>query len=222
MGETAVPDTLTKKFKDSTLKIHEISAREQFTRDQLTACGHEGSVPIVIDPTLLPVEFQKLISNKFPAEPYIALYYIVGDDEIGKVALKLKKMLSLPIVNISSYRRFKGIDKNELFLNPGEWLNRIKHASLVCTNSFHGTALSVKFNKPFYVVNSRRKAVWSGNRTGELLSSLGLSHRILNSSDEIPEEKEEIFRKSDFRGAMEALKERQIYSLDFLKQALSL
>jgi len=219
MGETDVPDELKKEFREAALKIDRLSVRERFTRDQLVSCGYSETISLVLDPTLLPVQFPAFVAEEAPAEPYIAMYYVAGDEEIGKAALRLKKILHLPIVNLSS-SRFEGADKNELFLDPGKWLQRIRGAAVVCTNSFHGTALSVKFNRPFYVITARKHVGWPGNRMSELLSSLELEHRILNSSDEVPESREEILEGVDYKKAMELLGERQIRSLDFLRRSL--
>jgi hypothetical protein len=220
MGETVVPDGSAAGFKDAVSKIPAISVRERFTRDQLILSGRGGPIPVVLDPTLLPVDFAQILPKKDPGEPYIALYYISKDDEVEKAAMKLKRILNIPIVNISS-SRFTGADKNELFLNPAEWLQRVRHAAVVCTNSFHGTALAVKFNRPFYSIKVRGKSAWAGNRISELLSSLDLSPRLVDTSDDLPENREALLEMAGSQRTVELLEARQAYSLNFLREALS-
>ena len=38
-----------------------------------------------------------------------------------------------------------------MYPDPGEWVSLIRNASFVVTNSFHGTAFSLLFKKPFIV-----------------------------------------------------------------------
>lgn len=220
MGETAIPEPSAGLFKEMTSRIAHLSVREEFARTQVSASGRPGAVPLVLDPTLLPEDFSAILSGKAAAGPFIALYFVAWDEALGKAALKLKKILGLPVVNISAHS-FRRADKNELFLNPGQWLKRIKSAAVVCTNSFHGTALSVKFGRPFYAVRNGSEKDWAGNRISELLRSLGLEHRMADADGGIPDDREAVLNAADILKAVPLLKERQAASLDFIKQALS-
>ena len=65
---------------------------------------------------------------------------------------------------------------------PGDFLSYIKNASLVLTDSFHGTAFSVIYNKEFYSFCSEdldKRDV----RINTLLSALGLENRIVNTTN---------------------------------------
>ena len=64
-------------------------------------------------------------------------------------------------------------------VGPGEFLRYIGKAELVITNSFHGSALSIIFEKPFYCVShSSRNA-----RLESLLQNTGQPEKLLPVSD---------------------------------------
>ncbi len=93
------------------------------------------------------------------------------------------------------------------------FLGLFKHASCVCTNSFHGTAFSIIFRKPFWgtphnVANSR---------IADLLESIDLSDRQVSSVDEFPENP----LKIDYSIAEQKLNSLREESIAFLEGALN-
>ena len=80
---------------------------------------------------------------------------------------------------------------------PEEFLYLINNANLVCTNSFHGTALSIKLNKEFLV----------------------LECRIVNSVDESDQISQQ---KIDYSKVNQKLEELQNNSAQYLNKALKL
>ena len=65
---------------------------------------------------------------------------------------------------------------------PEDFLTLIKNAYLVCTNSFHGTALSIAFGKNFYVLEKFDK---SDSRKMSILNQLSLENRMIWGVDNI-------------------------------------
>ena len=80
------------------------------------------------------------------------------NDDLIKAAKKVSEELSLPVYNIVPPPRglFSGI-KRKLDVGPCEFLSMIKHAEFIVTNSFHGTAFSVTYEKPFVSIVSNDK-----------------------------------------------------------------
>ncbi|WP_375540479.1 polysaccharide pyruvyl transferase family protein [Rossellomorea marisflavi] len=65
--------------------------------------------------------------------------------------------------------------------SPEEFLGYFNNASFVITNSFHGTAFSIKYNKEFLTVPHRSV----GQRMINLLNLLKLDKRIITESSQL-------------------------------------
>ena len=88
-------------------------------------------------------------------------------------------------------------------------LSLIKYAECVVALSFHGTALSVIFEKEFYSVEGKNMA-----RVEALLSRIGLMDRIVKDIDDIKG------HKIDYGAVRESMKALQDDSYNWLVNAL--
>lgn len=59
------------------------------------------------------------------------------------------------------------------------WLNKIKHADFVVTDSFHCVVMCLKFHRPFVVVTEKKGNVGMNDRLYTLLDKIQLSNRII-------------------------------------------
>lgn len=80
-------------------------------------------------------------------------------------------------------------DKETEILNvtdagPAEFLHFFSEASLILTNSFHGTAFSINFGKDFYTITPARKT--NNCRQQSLLRLMGLENRLLQENAPLP------------------------------------
>ena len=92
------------------------------------------------------------------------------------------------------------IKKNNVqYVNPIEFLNLVYYAEAVVTVSFHGTAFSIIYEKPFFVVNRKESL---NSRMIDLLSLLGLDNRLISSFKE--------YSKEDFRININKCLEKEI------------
>ena len=82
--------------------------------------------------------------------------------------------------NVQSHsRKVSGVDRVIQAPTVGEFLRLIKNADLIITNSFHGVAFSINFNKAFVpLLNAKNPA-----RVQNLLQKLELSELIGVSPD---------------------------------------
>ena len=140
---------------------------------------------INVDPTLLisKEEWQKIESKEIYNDgKYILLYCLEPSKEQLKIADEISKKLQLPIV-ILRYN-----NKNDVFnhfvkkyaAGPEDFLAYIDHAALVLSSSFHGTAFSLIYHKPFYVLNGI-----NDNRISEILNKTNMMERSLESIEDI-------------------------------------
>ncbi|WP_428066283.1 polysaccharide pyruvyl transferase family protein [Candidatus Proelusimicrobium volucris] len=133
-----------------------------------------------IDPTLLLTKNEWLEVAQMPdRENYVLLYLMSHNAKIIDYAKELgqKKGLKVVMITTSPIPR-KGIEV--LMVTPQEWLGYFLKAKYVVTNSFHGLAFSINFNKDFFVdllpppsnVNSRLE---------NLLELTGLKGRLIDN-----------------------------------------
>ena len=72
---------------------------------------------------------------------------------------------------------------------PGEFISLVKGATVVCTDSFHGTIFSINFRKDFYVFckHSNSDEASENSRLHNVLDTFGLSDRLIKSMDNFNE-----------------------------------
>ena len=67
---------------------------------------------------------------------------------------------------------------------PEEFLYLINNANLVCTNSFHGTAFSIIFEKKFFSVNDYINGEYvDDERIRNILGEIGIPERYIKEED---------------------------------------
>ncbi len=164
----------------------------------------------VIDPILLLSEEKwRQIAVLPEEEDFILVYLMKQDKEIIKFARNISRRTKLPLIIIANTakRRLRG---KYVFASPQEFLGYFMKARYVITNSFHGLAFSINFNKDFYAA-LHSSAVGKNTRLESLLNMLGLKDRLIDVCPEGP---------VDYEKANLILERERQKSLDFLKQII--
>ncbi len=177
-------------------------------------------VPIVADPTFLH-SFEEFRSSKTPKGNYI-LTYILGDEINGghKQAInKIKREYgNIPIYSInltaSKPHYFSWSEKTYHTLDPIDWVDFIRNAKFLYTDSFHGVVFAIKLNIPFLAYY---KEIMRASRFIDLKERYNLKN-IINTFTEI----ENVSLKSLQPGdeTKEAIDETKAFSIEFIKKAL--
>ncbi len=168
------------KSKDEVLRLlkqfNKISVREESGQKIITK--HLGiDSKVVCDPTfLIDKEQWSKVAKPIQHENYIALFMLSKNEELIKQAKSFAKEKGLKIINLAY--TVKGIDgiEDRKNLCPQEWLGYIKNAQYVFTNSFHGFALSLNFNKQVWVALSK---IGRNSRIVDLANRYGVDDRII-------------------------------------------
>ncbi|MDR0326441.1 MAG: polysaccharide pyruvyl transferase family protein [Oscillospiraceae bacterium] len=132
-----------------------------------------------IDPVMLfDGDFWRGIATKPKEKDYIFLYTMLPSDTILQTAAALGKQTGLPVLwaDDKYYKRHPGVS-HRLAISPDEMLGYIAGARYVVTNSFHGTAFSILFEKQFIAEAAHAKS----SRITALLSLLGLGSECVDS-----------------------------------------
>lgn len=139
-------------------------------------------IAIVSDPIFLLNKRQwgNIIEKRVFTEKYILIYALCPTDELYISAKKIAIEKKLKIVEISNkIIKDKFADKYYSFIEPDKFLSLFYYAEFVVTNSFHGTAFSILFNKQF--LSFPHKLIPARNeRILNLLESLELDERFLD------------------------------------------
>ena len=109
-------------------------------------------VPVVIDPTLLvekSVWKEKEKKIKLPKGKYVLFYTIKPSPKLKKFAQDFCDKYNYTLITIGGrLREYIRRDKHPVSgIGPAEFLGLVDGAEYVITNSFHGTAFSIIFNK---------------------------------------------------------------------------
>lgn len=179
---------------------------------------------IVADPTLL-CDFNNLkaVSDDNEKIEYI-FSYILGNEIKGthiKVIEAIReKYGNLPVyfavITTSNFNIFECADKVFYDLGPKDWLNLLKNAKFVYTDSFHGTLFALKYHKPFiaYYADKNRST-----RILDIANRYQIDDFIVESLDDI-KKKNCLNRTIDYNKVDSLIEHQRKVSLEFLKEAL--
>ena len=102
-------------------------------------------------------------------------------------------------------------------MGPKEFVNYIRNATVVVTNSFHGSVFSILFHTPFFVVK-RQSKVSMHSRIESLLGDYGLEDRLLEHGFDEASVRNHL--DIDWIYVDSQLAKNRKYSMDWLKRAL--
>lgn len=194
-----------------------LSVREQGLCRSLREDGFPAK--LVLDPTLLLTKYQwqELIQAKKyqrirPQKEYLLVYAFDEDPSIYRLVDTVKELYDLEVCCIA-YQTKEEIKKYHVYTDcgPEEFVALVAGASRVVTTSFHGTAFSILFEKPFYCIPHPTLH----ERTDSLLALLDIEDRNCNADTNIVAMKE-----IDWVSVSEKIDRHRKEALAFLKEAL--
>lgn len=157
-----------------------LSVREKNLQKIVEMVGYMATT--MLDPVFLlsKSQWNELLSaSEALPDGYIFYYNLLESAESDQIVLQLQKKTGYRVVEVTkTLNPFKVGARYHKAMSPEQFLSGLVNASYVVTNSFHGVALSVIFQKQFY-------ACGMGNRSGRvesLLSLLEIEDRHLRMS----------------------------------------
>lgn len=204
------------KFSEDKLRIYQ----DAFSTFEIVSLRESQAVDIFrpllrikvrqdLDPTLLLDKsiYKKIESPRLVDGPYIFVYKLLPNDKIFDLARKVAKELHCKIV----YTGLDAYNVNDIqtVYDAGveDFLSYIDYADAVVTNSFHGTAFSIIYEKPFLSV----KVTTTGSRAESLLSLLGLQSQYIKDTSR------GYSLQIDYTSVNKTLKEARGRSLEYLR-----
>lgn len=154
-------------------------------------------VPTILDPVFMfdALGWEKLIPvKKEIEEPYIFAYFLGSDPEHRRAVKESAKELGCKIVALRHLDQYVAEDETlgdiALYdVGPDRFLNLIRGATYVCTDSFHGACFSIIHKKQFVIFNRYCEGTsYSKNsRIDTLCDNLKLQERRYGFSDDLSE-----------------------------------
>lgn len=139
---------------------------------------------IVFDPVLLAgcnILYKLVYKNKIkelsPKQPYLLLFQLNRSDDTASYAAAVAKSKGLKFIEIATACESIFNNKMKQTLSVSQLLLYFINADYIITSSFHGTVLSILFNKQFNTISVRNS---TDERALSLLTYLNMSDRMLN------------------------------------------
>lgn len=209
------------EFRSYLMDYAHISTRETIGAERLQhVTGRD--ITTVVDPSFLLnrqdwtrfAEPQKLVDGK-----YVLLYSLrnyKAEKNWSKALEIFAKNHGLKIVVIAPYFETKMKNAIDMRLaGPREFLRLYADAEVVCTDTFHGTAFAVNFQKPVYSLGTK---YWKEDiRKTSLLQSLDMKSRLIDDENDLLSVEDYRF---DYGKSSELLEQKRKESITFLCKAL--
>lgn len=117
----------------------------------------------------------------------------------------------MKIICVGCYQNFCD---EYVFASPFEVLGYFKNAECIITSTFHGTVMSIKYNKPFVTVVKQ----YNSQKLTSLLNYFNLSNRLLLNADDI----ENILKTDiDYEPINSIIENEKDRTLNYLKESCS-
>lgn len=202
-----------------------ISVREKSSELVLKkVLGNKFDIQTVLDPTLLleKEKWSSVSEGRSVPDNYLFAYLIRGSQKqrnyITNIAKEMKlKLVVYPFLELDSIERdeFTWGDMRVFEDSPFDFIEKIRNASLIITDSFHCSVFSIIYHKDFYVLRKANDKTSQFGRLDNLLTMFGQSERIISEYDSFN------LKNVSYDGVDEILKQRRESSISFLRNAIN-
>lgn len=162
------PEEAGKYVKQWICSFDKIGYREKSAAEIIHSLGYDKNISLVPDPTILiGKDLFREINMPLPdnVSPYTLLYLLHGHRISFEELLPTKSVLDL--------------DQLDEPVSMERWLQIIRDAEFVVTNSYHGMIMSILFHVPFVVLLEKGGLGGMNDRFITLLEVVGLKDRIV-------------------------------------------
>ena len=226
MGDEVTASTHPERIAAAVRRFAALTVREGFAQRYITSLGFPPP-PLVLDPSLLltQAEYAALEALRLVDEEYLFVYNIGGGD-LRPVAEGVAKRIGVRRIVL-----MKGtlgwsptLPPHQSWGDtPARFLSYVHHAKAVLACSFHGTAFSVIYQKPFVALSYAKRENLGETRQAKLLEAVGLRDWLLHVSDPVETIAEKMYNALDIEGAVavQQLEQLRGESMDRLKGLLA-
>lgn len=185
-------------------------------------------VPVLMDPVFVfdKDEWNALIPPKEPEwDPYIFCYFLGENPEHRAAAKALSEKTRMKIVTLRHLDKY--VAEDETFgdiapydVDPVRFLDILRNAAYICTDSFHGTAFSMIFEKKFIVFDryNSRSSNSKNSRIDSVCKNAGLTNRRYVDINGIAEM---MMRDIDYQSVSTKIAQYRVQTKEYLKSAFA-
>lgn len=226
-GISKLPKRQARKAQKFLKRIDSLSVREQSGQrivKELTG----RNVPVVCDPTILftAEEWADVTSKEmFMKEPYLFCYFLGNNSEQREFVKRVKAETGYKIVQLQHCDEY--IKSDEVFadyapynVGPKEFIQLIRNAEYVFTDSFHCTVFSLLHKKRFFTFRRYHSdsVVSTNGRLYSLLALVKLENRLKKGDEDV---KQCLTDNIDFIPVHQKLSELRQFTWRFIEDALT-
>lgn len=226
-GISKLPHRQAQKATEFLKRIDFCSVREKSGQQIIKELvGHD--VPVVCDPTILftAEEWEKMVSPKrFIQEPYLFCYFLGNNPEQRAFVKRFKETTGYKIVQLQHCDEYikSDIDFPDYTpynVGPTEFLQLIRDAEYVFTDSFHASVFSLLYSKQFFTFRRYHKdsIVSTNGRLYSLLTLVGQEDRLIKGHETIQPLLE---RTIDYKTVHQKLEDLRLFTKQFIANALT-
>lgn len=214
------------KAKTFLSRIDYLSAREE-SGQKIIKDLTGRDVPLVCDPALLLTAEEwdeEAMDRRIFEEPYIFCYFMGNNPWQREFVNQLKARTNCKVVALLHLDQYIKNDENYVDyapydISPSGFINLVKNAEYVCTDSFHGTVFSIIFKRRFFTFMrfSDQATLSTNTRIDTLLNRMRLQDRLVEKNRTVDEM---INKEIDFQIVHQNLNQFRDESLQYLINAL--
>lgn len=173
MGREELPPKYEKRFARLLSHVDAVSLREAGALPYVRRQGREARA--VLDPVFLPgAEVWETIEKRPKRQGFILVYQVQDHPKLREFAEELSREKGLPVVQLQAYGNYENGFETDRTAGPSEFLGYLHQADYVVTNSFHGVAFSIIYEKRFAAFLHNQY----GARIRNVLKTFGLENRL--------------------------------------------
>ena len=210
-GHSEMPEEKWKIFVEYIKCIDKISVRENGF--SIFLWNHKIANSIVADPIFLLNKTDWNRIAKYPKQSDYVLTYSFSESPVFfENAYRISQKLNKQLICILYKQINLPKDVVQIYdCSPQELLGFFQNSSLVITNSFHGTAFSILYNKQFLCVAPKKRR----ERVDSLIEKFGLQQQMVEDNQSIT-----IVPSIDYDEVNNIINKYRIDSLNFLMSNL--
>lgn len=214
-GKAIFDEQTLKEYRVLLKKYDSLAVRENVAVELLKKM--DISAKQVLDPTLLmdADAWSEYVKPMKKPEKYVLVYQIHANSDLDHYAVKFAEKAELPLLRVSPLlHQAKRSGKFVYCPDISGFLDLIKNATYLVTDSFHGTAFAINFNTQFVEVLPN---TGTSSRNQSILELTGLTDRIVRDLNDFSYIDQEI----DFKEANEKISTSRIESIRILEEMLA-
>lgn len=225
-GVSELPRKQAKMASDFLKRLDYISVRETSGQKLVKELSNRD-VPVVCDPTLMftAEDWENVsIKDRFSGAPYIFVYFLGNNPEHRELVKRVKKLTGLKIIQLAHCDEFIKTDvgfadETPYNVGPREFIQLVRDAEFVFTDSFHCSVFSLLYKKNFFTFRRYRGdgKVSTNGRVYSLLSLVNLENRLLYGNENV---EKVLSTEIDFDAVYEKIGTLRSYSWKWLKDSL--